>query len=326
MSAPILAVAVAVIGIVLSALWFGVSRRRKAETEVGIQTLANLKWRDCIAVVLEALHREGYERGADGEPSGGGATEFLLRRDGEDVLLGYKHGTAYHLTDINVREFVNATSLHGARSGILLTLGSTTPAARRVAAGHNVQLLDGAALWPKVRQYVPPNLLEEVRRQASARTAKGLWTGVGASVAAGVLIFFLNQPKGQPKGPEPVAAADVQAARAAPDAPRSDAAMLKQINATAKAMAEVAKLSTEQLAKRRVDAAQQVSLLPQVDRAAWAAQRTLLVTLHGSDGKDKNLLDEICRILTQNEEMRFTRVQLESPESTRQAVRWRLCD
>lgn len=326
MSAPILAVAVAVIGIVLSALWFGVSRRRKAETEAGIQTLANLKWRDCIAVVLEALHREGYERAADGDSMGNGTTEFLLRRDGEDVLLGYKHGTAYHLTDINVREFINATSLRGARSGILLTLGSTTSAAKRVAAGHNVQLLDGTAVWPKVRQYVPPHLLEEVRRQASARTTKGLWTGVGASVSVGILIFFLNQQEAQPGGPEPVAAADVQSARAAPDAPRSDAAMLKQINATAKAMAEVARLSDEQLARRRVDAAQQVSLLPQVDRAAWAAQRTLLVTLNQTDGKDKNLLDEICRILTQNEEMRFTRVQLESPESARQAVRWRLCD
>lgn len=326
MSAPILAVAVAVIGIVLSALWFGVSRRRKAESDVGIQTLANLKWRDCIAVVLEALQREGYERGEIGETNGSGGTEFLLRREGEDVLLGYKHGTAYHLTDINVREFINATSLHGARSGILLTLGSTTPAARQVASSHNVQLIDGAALWPMVRQYLQPKLMEEVGRQASAQTTKGLWSGIAASVAVGAIIFFLNQPKVAPKGPEPVAASDVQPVRAEPAAPRSDAAMLEQINATAKAMAEVAKLSDEQLARRHADAAHQVSLLPQVDRAAWAAQRTLLVTLNRTDGKDKVLIDEICRILLQNEEMRFTRVQLESPESTRQAVRWRLCN
>src|SRR5688572_33225316 len=113
MSGTVLALLVAVIGVVASLVWFGVLRRRKAETELGIQALANMKWRDCITIVLEALHRDGYERSAVSQVPAGGATEVMLTRNGRDVLLEYKHGTAYHLTDANVREFVNNISLNG---------------------------------------------------------------------------------------------------------------------------------------------------------------------------------------------------------------------
>ena len=148
MSGLVLAIIVAAIGVTACVTWFGILRRRKAETELGIQALANLKWRDCIAVVLEALHRDGYQRSAVAEAPAGGATEVMLTKDGQDVLLDYKHGTAYHLTESNVREFVNDVSLNGAREGILVTLGSAEPGALRVAATHNVHLIGGQALWP----------------------------------------------------------------------------------------------------------------------------------------------------------------------------------
>ena len=103
--------------------------------------------------------------------------------------------------------------------------------------------------------------------------------------------------------------------------------MLEQINATAKAMEEVAKLTPEQLAARRAEAAKRVAALPRVSQAAWSAQRTLLVTIRqASDEKtDNQLLEETCRLLVQQEEMRFTRVQLETTDAS-QRVRWRLCE
>ena len=326
MSGTVLAVVVAVFGLVLSALWFGVSRRRKAETVIGVQSLANMKWRDCVAVVLEALHRDGYLRGEEAEAGGSGGTQFLLSRGDDKVLLGYKHGTAYHLTEANVREFVNTISLNGARRGILLTLGTVEPRATNVASSHDILLMDGSALWLKVRQFIQPNLLDSVRRQAAAQTRKGLWTGAFASVLTGAAVYFIGQSPVAPTREETVASDEVSPVRAEPAARRSDAAMLAQINATAQAMAEVAKLSNVQLAQRRASAAKQVSLLPQVDLAAWSAQRTLLITLNKGARTDTRMLDEVCRILLQNEEMRFTRVQLELPSESGPTVRWRLCD
>ncbi len=101
--------------------------------------------------------------------------------------------------------------------------------------------------------------------------------------------------------------------------------MLQELNAAAKALADVAKLSPEQLRVRRAEAAKLVSQISQVQVAAWAAPRTILVKMSRTDGKDKVLIDEVCRILTQYEEMRFTRVQLEPPADSGLAVRWRNC-
>jgi hypothetical protein len=124
----------------------------------------------------------------------------------------------------------------------------------------------------------------------------------------------------------PAGAATVAPAAAPAAPPRADAEMLKQINATARAMAEVAKLKPSELAKRRVDVAKRISLIPQIGAASWSGPRTLLVTLNQTDGKDKALLEEVCRIITQHEEMRYTRIQMESPEDAQQRVRWRLCE
>ena len=329
MSGMVLAVLAAVVGVAASGVWF-VLRRRKAETELGVQALANLKWRDCIAVVLEALHRDGYQRSAVAEAPSGGATEVMLTREGQDVLLQYKHGTAYHLTDANVREFVNDIALNGAREGILVTLGSAEPSASRVAATHNVQLISGQALWPKVRNYVLPSLLESVRTQAAGNTRNGLWVGTIASLAVAGLLYVLVGNRGAASGDVEVADAEVaplhtqERARA----PGSDSAMLAQINATAKAMEEVAKLTPEQLAKRRVEAARQIAELPRVAQAVWSAPKTLLVNLQvaGDDVKDSQLLGEACRLLVQHEELRFSRVQLESPSDSGRRVRWQRCE
>jgi len=322
-----LAILVLVIGVIASVAWFGVLRRRKAETELGVQALANLKWRDCLAVVLEALHRDGYQRSAVSESPAGGATEVMLTRNGINVLLDYKHGTAYHLSESNVREFVNDVSLNGAREGVLVTLGSIGPDAERVAATHAVQLIDGPTLWPKVRGYIVPSLLENVRRAASARTNKAMWAGIGGSLVVAALLFVLFGGRLPERDTAVVADADVAALHQSARVSRSDAAMLAQINATAKALDEVAKLSQEQLAERRAAAARRVSDLPRVRQAAWTGPRTLLVSLeHGAEDKlDDQLLDEVCRTLVANEEMRFTRVQLESPAND-QRVRWRLCE
>jgi len=328
MSGLVLAVLVAVAGLVASVTWFGVLRRRQAETELGISALANLKWRDCIAVVLEALHRDGYQRSAVAEAPAGGATEVMLTKDGQDVLLEYKHGTAYHLTDSNVREFVNDVSLNGAREGILVTLGSADAGALRVASTHNIQIIVGQALWPKVRNYVLPSLLDSVKAQAGARTRKGLWAGTLASVAAGAVVFVVMGGRVVSDAGPMVADADVAPLHGqAPKVP-SDEQMLAQINATAKAYQEAARLTPEELAKRRAEVARRIAGLPRVGQAVWSAQSTLLVTLHaaGDDVADAQLLDETCRLLVAQEEMRFSRVQLESPADSGRRVRFRSCN
>jgi hypothetical protein len=336
----LLAIAVALLGFLATASWFGVSRRRKEEAELGVQALATMKWRDCVALVLEALQRDGYPRAPD-EVDEAGATEFMLEHEGERVLLGYKHGTAYRLGEANVREFASALRMRGARSGVLCTLGTLEPGALVAAEQSRVQLFDGAALWRKLRPLVPAPMLQDVRHDAVGRTRYGLWFGLGGSLLAGLLLFGAGRligaapeavatPAGNGAGGNVPAVAPggpgAPGTAVASSAPASDQAMLRQLQDSARLMEEVARLTPEQKAQRRAETAKQVGRLAPVGGAMWSAQRTLLVHLDQTDGKDKALVDDICRIVTQHEELRFTRVQLEPPAGSTQAVRWRLCE
>ncbi len=338
MSTTLLALAVAILGLTATAAWFGISRRRKEEAELGVQALATMKWRECIALVLESLHREGYPR-APNTVDEASATDFMLQHGDEPVLLGYKHGTAYRLSEANLREFAAAVQMRGARRGLLITLGTVEPAALASASSGKVEVIGGQALWPRLRSLVPPELLEGVRKGAAGRTRKGLWTGAACSVLAGLAVWFAGQALDPPLAAVPPASAspgggtlgsgNVAApapATAAGGAPASDQAMLRQLETTARAMEAVAKLGPDELVRRRADVAKQVGRLSQVGSASWSAQRTILIRLNQTDGKDKRLVDDVCRVVTQYEEMRFTRIQLEPPEGSPLAVRWRLCE
>ena len=328
MSGWIAAFLVTVFGLTITALWFGINRRRQAEAELGVQSLAKLKWREGIAVVLEALQREGYSIRASATSEG---TETMLDKGRDKVLLDYKHGTAYCLGESAVRDFAAQIRMRGAHRGILATLGTLEAGAGGAAAAGDIILIDGPQLWAMVRPFLSEAMLASIGDQASAATRKGRWTGITASVVAGALVYFGGQfwPGSGPVAQTDDSAASARATRdvAAPaqTAPGQDA-MLRQLHETAAAMAAVEKLNPEQLVKRRADAAKQVAQLAQVNTAAWSAQRTLLLTLNSTDGKDQKLIEEVCRILLQNEEMRFTRIQLDPPDGSIQAVRWRLCE
>ena len=331
MSMTLLALAVAVLGLAATAAWFGISRRRKEEAELGVQALATMKWRECIALVLESLDRDGYPR-APNAVDEAGATDFMLQHGDEPVLLGYKHGTAYRLSEANLREFAAAVQMRGARRGLLITLGTVEPAALAGATSGKVEVIGGQALWPRLRSLVPPELLKGVRDGAAGRTRKGLWTGAACSMIAGVVVWFAGQLLAPPQAAaQPVAASAATGnvdspATAGNTAAASDQAMLRQLQITARAMEAVARLSPDELIRRRADVAKQVGRLAQVASASWSAQRTILIRLNQTDGKDKRLVDDVCRIVTQNEEMRFTRIQLEPPDGSPLAVRWRLCE
>ena len=102
------AIVVALAAFATSTWWFGVMRRRIAETTAGIRALAGMKWRECAGLVLQALGEKGFVELPSSRQPGDGGTEFLLTKGDERCLLSYKHGTAYRLGEANVRDFANA--------------------------------------------------------------------------------------------------------------------------------------------------------------------------------------------------------------------------
>lgn len=324
MSPLVAALATTLAAFLASAWWFGVHRRRKAETAAGVQALAGMKWRECAGLVLQALGEKGYVEAPSSRQPGDGGTEFLLIKGDERCLLGYKHGTAYRLGEANVRDFANAVQLQGATSGILVTLGSAEGFARDLARRYGVELIDGRGLWPQVEPFAPATLVAHIRQHAASEIRRGQRLGIFASLGLGVLalaIGKLSEPSVAPELPEAAApAADAPAA-----APSYQDEASRLANDAMQALEEVAKLSDEQRVQRRLSAAARVADLEEADSAIWSTQSTLVIRLANDDGIDSGLVNDACAILVEFEELRYTRLQLEPPSESGVPVRWRQC-
>ena len=351
---PLVAALVATIAaLVASTWWFGVHRRRLAETQAGVQALAGMKWRECAGLVLQAMEEKGYKELPSSRQPGDGGAEFLLVKGDERCLLGYKHGTAYRLGEANVRDFANAVQLQGATSGMLVTLGSAEGFARDLARRYGVDLTDGRSLWPQVEPFAAPQMVVAIREQAAGEIRKGQRTGIIASIALGLVVFALgyamqpsepssmvNTPASTPANTGPGAAAPADdtdepavetsgetTVAAEPEAPVSrftDQAS-RDAEGALRELEEVAKLTEQQRLERRLAAATEVGELEAADSAGWSTQSTLVIRMNRPDGIDTGLVNEACAILVQYEELRYTRLQLEPPAGTAGQVRWRQC-
>ncbi|MDY0021674.1 restriction endonuclease [Arenimonas caeni] len=352
LSPLVVAIAATLVALGASSWWFGVHRRRLAETRAGIQALAGMKWRECAGLVLQAMEEKGYKELPSSRQPGDGGAEFLLVKGDERCLLGYKHGTAYRLGEANVRDFANGVQLQGATTGMLVTLGSAEGYARDLARRYGVDLTDGASLWPQVEPFAPPQMVVAIREEAANEIRKGQRIGMASSLVLGLVVFgvaTLLQPA-DPALPAPVAATAPAPAAAAPtpDAPAAapaDAAPAaagepaaaepepsrftdeasRQADAALRELKEVAALSEQERIQRRLAAASAVASLEQAESAAWSTQSTLVVRMAGADGIDSGLVNEACAILVQYEELRYSRLQLEPPAGSTAPVRWRQC-
>lgn len=320
MSPLVSALVVSLAAFMASAWWFGVLRRRRAETEEGVKALAAMKWRECAGLVLQALEGKGYSEAPSSRQPGDGGTEFLLVKGDERCLVSYKHGTSYRLGEANVRDFANAVQLAGATNGILATLGSAEGFARDIARRYGVDLMDGRTLWPQIEPFAPATMVEDVRHHAANQIRRGQRIGIFASIALGLLVFVVGSYYREP-APETAPAVAAQAAPA--PVVQDDAA--REATDAMNELAQVAQLTDAERADRRATAANQVAEIPEAKSAHWSTSSTLVIGLKKADEDIDPLVKEACEVLVAYEELRFTRVQLEPPAGTQVPVRWRQC-
>lgn len=284
-------------------------RLPREETKAGIAALAGMRWRDYMHLVLAALNRRGYERifQADGNSD---ESDYVLERDGQSWLLSSKHGSAYVLGSTAIAEFANAIRMRGAAGGLLVTSGQFAPEAKPLAAAQRIDLLDGPSLWPDLQPLLPEEQRAAVSAPAQARAKQHLALAWGASLVVGVLLFAVLR---QDTPPTPAAAAAPTAASAATSPAAAAAVPIKPSSPPG---------DPAQLQKRRDDVVGAISTLPMVDRAVWSTQSTLLVYLL-TDQSDP--MQAICPLLERYEELAASRIQLQPPPGSQQAIRFLQC-
>ncbi len=308
----IIALAVAVLIGVTGTLYFRLVVMRRDETAAGLSALAAMSWREFIHLVLDALARRGYSRVFNREtPSGD--NDYTLERDGKHWLLSCKHGSAFVLGSASVVDLASNIRLANAAGGILATQGRIADEAKPAAALQRIELLDGATLWPELRDLIDPQqragILAGASRKARQRTLLSWLLALVAGVAT-----FLAIP-GPDVAVERISAALPTAAKksAQPEAPPP--IVLEPIAAPAPDDAPA-------LEKQRSDVADAISTLPMVDRAVWSTQSTLQVYLLDAS---KDAMPQICPLIMRYDALAPSRIQLTPPPDSGLPTRFRQC-
>lgn len=288
------------VGFALSA-WLRTSRAKRLEAEEAIRSLAAMRWREFSRFVIEALQAQGFEA-ARGEVATQTAQEadLVLDRNGETWLLSVKQGANYRITAKMVDELARAVRFRNARGGILATLGSIEPGAGR--EHPQLELLDGAALWPLVDPLLPPSLHQDIQERAQARARKE--NGLGWA-AAGVIGLLAGAAMGL--------AWDDDDASAPVAAPTSSSAPAATATAGPPAPAPAGPANSVPLDEEAARDAllRAIGTLPGVVRAGWPTRSTLALYLSGeaTDAQVKS----ICAVVERYDTLRAVRLQLQPP-------------
>jgi HJR/Mrr/RecB family endonuclease len=287
-------------------------RLPREETQAGVAALAGMRWRDYIHLVLAALNRRGYERVIDVDANSDEG-DYLLDRDGQSWLLSSKHGSAYVLGSTAIAEFANAIRMRGAVGGLLVTSGQFAPEAKSLAAAQRIELLDGPTLWPELKPLLPDTQRQTVFAPAQSRAKRHVAMAWLGSFVVGILLLTLVRPQ----------APDDREGNQ-PTTPAARSAATPVIPARPGSMDDIAQAPTDpvQLAQRRETVVRAISTLPNVDRAVWSTQSTLLVYLLDEQSEPKS---DICPLLEQYVELAASRIQLEPPPGSTRPVRFVQC-
>lgn len=316
MSSWLFGVAIAVLVGSVSTAYLWLVRRRDDETAAGLLALAGLRWRDFSRLVLEAMGARGLERAAaiNEEPQEHSAS-FILSGHGKRWLLACKHGSAYRIGSATMEELASDVRLHGAASGILVTEGTVDKGGLAKAEKYNIEVVDGARLWPEIRPLIERNLQERIKANATERARRHTVIVWMAAVTLGIVSTVALPNIGQ-DGAQPPSAA------ASPGSPNATAAQGVAAQAYQAPTAVAAPRTELQLELDRAAISAALSDTPGISRGVWITKSTLSVDREIAEAEAWLL---VCTEISRYPDLTLSRVQMNPPPGSSEQVRWRQC-
>ncbi|MET0289899.1 MAG: restriction endonuclease [Pseudoxanthomonas sp.] len=323
-------------------LWF--IRRRDDETAAGLMTLAGLRWREFQRLVLEAMKGRDLKRvmaTVDEDTREENSSNLLLRGPAETWLLASKHGIAYRIGSAAIEEIASEMRLRGAQRGLLVTEGSVDGGGQERARKYNVEILDGRRLWPELKPVLDPVIRQRIVDDATAKAKRHIgiaWLGaLTLGLASGlVLSSFIGAPREQLErttapAVTPAATAPAASAAVAPQIPTSSTASPPDYShpaprapvPTPPAAAPTQPMTERQMDEARASISRQMKALKTVSRGVWISRSTLAVDR--VQGDEDAAMAEVCAVLARYPDLNFSRIQLNPPTGSTQAVHWRQC-
>lgn len=339
----ILALLLALIAWFLATAYFWLIKRKRKETQLGLNALAGMHWREFSLIVRRAMHEQ---RGLQDVPdeavdSRQPRSDFLMHDGPQRWLLSCKHGRAYRIGTAAVNELGAAARLAGARGGILITEGKVERDGRIAAERQNVEVLDGPLLWPLLQPYLPGDMESRVqagaRREAIRRISiaalgaatLGLMVGLG-SLTAGLERQWADDESATtapaamtPATAVPAPADTAPTAPTAAPAPPAAAHEGRPGPATdAPAAAMDANPDNATLDRYQHELSRNVATRPGVASGIWLTRQTLAIN---RTGEIDAIWPLICEEVTRYPALRTVRIQLNPRPGVDEPVRWRQC-
>jgi len=335
----ILALLLALIVWFLATAYFWLIKRKRKETQLGLNALAGMHWREFSLIVRRAMHEQrGLQDVADeAVDSREPRSDFLMHDGPQRWLLSCKHGRAYRIGTAAVNELGAAARLAGARGGILITEGKVERDGLIAAEKQSVEVLDGPLLWPLLQPYLPGDM--EARVQAGARreairrisiaalgaATLGLMVGLG-SLTAGLEKEWTDDdlaataPPAAATAPEAAQAGTVPTAAVAPD-PAAHQGHQGRANDAAPAVME-ANPDDATLDRYQQELSRKVAAHAGVASGIWLTRQTLAIN---RTGEIDAIWPLICEEVTRYPALRTVRIQLNPRPGVDEPVRWRQC-
>ena len=304
----------------LASTFFGVWQRGKAEARAGTEAMCSFKWRDYAHLVEDILIERGFRRAGGERRPGDGGFDLMMERGNAKYIVSCKNGATHEVNEKEVANLATVMQMNGAEGAVLATTGTADAGALRMAAHRRIEILAGEDLWKQARPWLPHDVREDVQDEARAELKKLGIFSTGLGVAAGALALFLVPMLQQ-------AALDREAERAAAE-PAEQVEEFENDDREAGGLPLPPDLTEDEAIARRAQAAMDLRGVPNVLNATWSTRSTLVVTLKAGTAHSVNLPQQLCERILQFEELRYTRMQIETPGEDTDAppaVRWRQC-
>lgn len=321
----ILALLLALIVWFVATAYFWLIKRKRKETQLGLNALAGMHWREFSLIVRRAMHEQ---RGLQDVPDEAAdsrepRSDFLMHDGPQRWLLSCKHGRAYRIGTAAVNELGAAARLAGARGGILITEGKVERDGRIAAEKQGVEVLDGPLLWPLLKPYLPGDMEARVEAGARGEAIRRISIAALGAVTLGLLVGLGSLTAGLEKewaaiAPAPGGAQPTAAATTAPPAP--EAAEDRAADNAAPAMD--ANPDDATLDRYQQELSRKVATRPGVASGIWLTRQTLAIN---RTGEIDTIWPLICEEVVRYPALRTVRIQLNPRPGVDEPVRWRQC-
>lgn len=290
-----------------STAWLWLVQRRQAESAAGLKLLSAMRWREFSRLVTEALRGRGFEEETvEDAAERGQQSDLRLQREGRTWMLACKQGSSHKITPAAVAEMLDTVRFHGATGGLIATTGTIEPAARK-AAGGNIELIDGATLWPLVEPQLAHSVRDELHQQSRSAALRGSVLACVAALALGLGVAWALPETDSSNDAAPPAAQSKRGTKT--PAPASEPAV------------ELAPAPVSE-DEQRNEVIRVAATLPGVERALWTTRSTLMVYLVDETADP---VDDICMVLERYDNLRTSRLHLQPPTGSTRPARFLQC-